>query len=274
LLRELPRQEAERVHDYLAGLTHDQHSAIRGVQTRLALITESQAGPFLSPSGAEPSAIDLRLALSGRDVVLFSLNSSTYGKLASQVGTLVVQDLVSALGRQLADGPAPLPPTTIAIDEFSGLGGDHVVALFARVREAGGGVLVATQEMADLERAAPGLRDQIVGNTALKIIHRQDVPSSARLVAQMGGTERVWEESWSYRDGWLGRENPRATSRQVDRFILDPNEIIRLRTGEAAMISKLRGGRPRILRVAPVVRPAPAVAPRDATARGTGLEPG
>ena len=44
----------------------------------------------------------------------------------------------------------------IAIDEFSALGADHVVALLARGRESGMPVLVATQELADLDRAAAG----------------------------------------------------------------------------------------------------------------------
>lgn len=257
LLRGLPPERAEPIYDYLAGLMPDQQSAVRGLQTRLALITESQAGPFLAPSAGHGAAsaaacetIDLRHALGGPEVVLFSLNSSTYGKLASQVGTLVIQDLVGALGRQLAQGRAPgQAAAVIAIDEFSGLGGDHVASLFARVREAGGGVVLATQELADLDRAASGLRDQVVGNTALKIVHRQDVPASARLVAQMAGTERVWEETRQVGAGWFGGPLRGATSRQVERFVLDPNLIMTLRTGEAAVISKLRGGRPGVVRV-------------------------
>jgi hypothetical protein len=255
LLRALPPEQSEPVRDYLAGLTPDQHSAIRGLQTRLALITESQAGRFLS--GADPAAgrrqvVDLRRALAGPEVVLFSLNSSSYGKLASQLGTLVVQDLVCVLGRQLADGIlAGGSPATIAIDEFSGLGGDHVASLFARVREAGGAVIVATQELADLDRAAPGLRDQVIGNTALKIVHRQDVPTSARLAAQMGGSERVWEETRQLGPSALGIRGRRGTRRQVDRPILDPDRIMTLRTGEAAVISKLRGSRPAVIRVQP-----------------------
>jgi len=257
LLRELPGEEAAAMHDYLAGLTPDQHSAIRGLQTRLALITESHVGRFLAPGGSHDE-VDLRAALSGGPVVLFSLNSSAYGKLASQIGTLAVQDLLSVLGRQLADGGPPPAPAMIAIDEFSGLGGDHVAHLFARVREAGGRVLLATQELADLERAAPGLRDQVVGNTALKIVHRQDVPGSARLVAEMAGTERVWEETRA-RGGLLGNRAPaRGTRRQVDRYILDPNRIMRLATGEAAVISKLRAGRARIIRVRAAGREGPA----------------
>jgi conjugal transfer pilus assembly protein TraD len=257
LLRELPPPLAESVRDYLAGLTADQHSAIRGVQTRLALITESQAGPFLSPGG-DGEQIDLEHALTGGEVVVFSLNSSTYGKLAAQLGTLAVQDLVAALGRRLATAGATRTPATIAVDEFSGLGGDHVVNLFARVREAGGGVLVATQEMADLDRAASGLRDQVIGNTAFKLIHRQEVPASARMVAEMAGTERAWEETRRVGGALFGTgAGSRGTRRQVDRFVIEPGRIMTLRTGEAAMISRLRGGPGRLIRVSPTDRRPP-----------------
>src|SRR5207244_10832888 len=77
-LRGIPRAHAERVQDYLAGLTPDQLSAVRGLQTRLAIITESHTGRYLEPSG-EAADVDVRSALSGGEVVLFSLNSSTYG---------------------------------------------------------------------------------------------------------------------------------------------------------------------------------------------------
>ena len=49
VLRHVDRPLRERVQDYRAGLTHDQLSAIRGLQTRLAIMTESHIGPFLAP---------------------------------------------------------------------------------------------------------------------------------------------------------------------------------------------------------------------------------
>ncbi len=96
------------VQDYLAGLTPDQLSAARGLQTRLAVLTESHTAPYLAPA-ADGSAIDLREALRGPEVVVFSLNSSRYGGLAAQLGTLVVQDLVAASGDRL-DDPRPAAP--------------------------------------------------------------------------------------------------------------------------------------------------------------------
>ena len=257
-LRGLPTAQRDRIQDYLAGLTPDQLSAVKGLQTRLAILTESHTGRFLEP-GSGPS-VDLRSALTGPEVVLFSLNSSTYGKLAGQLGTLAVQDLVTASGDRLraqARGQA-VQQGFIVIDEASVLSGDHILPLFARCREAGLGVLTATQELTDFDRAAPGLRDQILGNTAIKLAHRQDVPSSAQTIAQLAGTERVWEETQRIgRPLSGGFPAAGGTRRQTEQFIVHPNEIKALRTGEAVLISKLRSGRPGTIRVTPPDRRGP-----------------
>ena len=260
-LRDVPRALGVRVQDYLAALTPDQFSAVRGLQTRLAILTESHTGPFLlgdhsGPAGATDGrrAIDVRQALSGHEVVVFSLNSSKYGHLASQLGTLVVQDLICAAGQRLSEGAAgpALARATVAIDEFSGVGAENVVALFARGRESGFAVLLATQEMADLDRAARGLRDQVLGNTALKLAHRQDVPASAQLIAQIIGTEKRWEETEQVGGSPLGSwGGVRRTRREAEQFIVHPNQIKTLQTGDAVLISKLRPDRTGTIRVAP-----------------------
>ncbi|HZU60493.1 MAG TPA: helicase HerA-like domain-containing protein, partial [Solirubrobacteraceae bacterium] len=254
-LRNVPPPLRLRVQDYLAALTPDQLSAVRGLQTRLAILTESHTGGYLEP-GAAGQGVDLRSALAGEEVVLFSLNSATYGKLAAQLGTLAVQDLVCAAGHRLAQGVAPIQGFVV-IDEVSILGGDHVLALFARGREAGLGVLAATQELTDFERAAPGLRDQVLGNTAVKLAHRQEVPASAQMIAQLAGTERVWEETQQIGGSVLtGGPTGRGTRRQTEQFVVHPNVIKALGTGDAVLISKMRTQRAQTLRVYPAGAPA------------------
>jgi len=259
MLRHVDRPLADRVQDYLAGLTPDQVSAIRGLGTRLAILSESHAGPYLAPSrDPSRSTIDLRRTLEGEDVVLFSLNSSVYGKLAGQLGTLVIQDLVSNAGHRLGtsgDGQRAPAQVVIGIDEFSALGADNVVALLARGREAGAAVLLCTQELADLDRAGPGFRDQVLGNTSLKLAHRQDVPSSAHTIAQMIGTELVWQETRQLQNPFGRSPAGRGTRRQVEQFIVHPNEIKALQTGEVVMLTKMPVARATRLRVLP---PAPA----------------
>ena len=259
MLRDLPRPLAARVQDYLAELTPDQVSAVKGLRTRLALLSESGAGPFLEPAPDPAAQIDLRAALSGNPVVVFSLNSSRYPGLAAQLGTMVVQDLVSAAGERLAESDgARLPPALIGIDEFSALGADHLIQLVARGREPGLSVVFATQEFADMDRAAPGLRDQLLGNAAVKIIHRQDVPDSAVTAAQLAGTHQVWERTIQTGGGLLGRyDTRRGTRRQVERFVIPPNQIKRLTTGEAILITKQPSAQTRAMRVRPPQRSGP-----------------
>jgi hypothetical protein len=247
--RQLTSDLAARVEAYVESLTPDQLSAVRGMATRLALLSESSAGPYLSGSSAGPllgqgpavgrgdgaGVIDLRDGPDRGEVILFSLNASTYGSLAAQVGTLAVQDLVSVSGARLGGGPAP--PLTVAIDEFSALGSDHVLALLARGRESGLSVLLATQELADLERAGRGFRDQVLGLTGVKIVHRQDVPASALMVAEMAGTRFEWDETRYIRSPFQTTGN-RGARRQVERFQLHPNEIKALPRGQAVVLAK------------------------------------
>jgi conjugal transfer pilus assembly protein TraD len=256
MLRDLPRPLAERVQDYLTELTPDQLSAVKGLRTRLALMAESAAGPYLEPARDGGGQIDLRAALSGDPVVVFSLNSSRYPGLAAQIGTMVIQDLVSATGeRQSASLGRLLPHALVGIDEFSALGADHLVHLVARGREPGLSVVLATQEFADMERAARGLRDQLVGNAAVKIIHRQDVPDSALMAAQLVGTHQVWERTIQTGGGLLSRyDTRRGTRRLVEQFVIHPNEIKRLTTGEAIVITKQPTTQARAMRVRPPER--------------------
>jgi conjugal transfer pilus assembly protein TraD len=268
MLRGLPRPVADRVHDYLAAMTPDQVSAIRGLGTRLAIITESHTGRFLGPSpDRDEPEVDLHGALSGDDVVLLSLNSSKYGKLAAQLGTLAIQDLVCATGERLAAGgrgQRRAPQAIVGVDEFSALGADHVMQLIARGREPGVTVVLATQELADLERAARGLRDQVLGTAAVKIAHRQDVPASAQTIAQIAGTVKVWEETHQIGGRLLGRyDTGRGTRRQVDQFVVDPNLIKRLPTGDAVVITKQPTATARTVRVGPPRRSARGAAGRS-----------
>lgn len=287
--RRLPRERGDYVRSYLNSLTPDQVSAVRGLQTRLAILTESHTGRFLQPAGSDsgqdrarsdreaaagrrpdreraPSAadrradhhspeVDLREALDGAQVVLFSLNSSVYGGLAAQLGTLAVQDLVSASGERLrdADGRSEKPrPALVGIDEFSALRSENVLSLLARGREAGVGVLLATQELADLDRAGRGLRDEVLGNTAVKIAHRQDVPASAETIARLAGQIKAWDVSYQDRAGPFGTALGTSTSaRLVDRFAVEPEQVRTLRTGEALVIIKSPQSSARVTHVRP-----------------------
>jgi conjugal transfer pilus assembly protein TraD len=178
---------------------------------------------------------------------VFSLNSSIYGKLSAQLGTLAIQDLIAASGHRLS---APGRQALIGIDEFSALGADNLIALLARGRESGDSVLLATQELSDLDRAGRGFRDQVLGVTAIKIIHRQEVHSSARTIADMIGLRKVWEPTYQIGRGPLGTHSTsRGTRREVERHVVHPDVIKSLRTGEAVVTTKIPQSSVRPVRV-------------------------
>jgi hypothetical protein len=271
LLRAAPANFGDHVHRYLSQLTPDQLSAIRGVGTRLAIIDESHTGRYLGgppgplsdPWPAPQQLVDLPAALRGEPVVLFSLNSSSYGKLSAQLGALAIQDLITAVGERTRE-PSLRHPALVALDEFSGLEGDRILGLNARCREAGVGFLVATQEPTDFERAGSGLRDQILGSTAVKIVHRLDVPSSAEMIAKLAGTETVWEYSRQLEHHPLfgDRETGRSTAREVERFLIHPNVIKSLPTGQAVVITKVPETRVKVVSVSRPMASPPAAGPR------------
>ena len=102
------------------------------------------------------------------------------------IATALICDLTTIVA-QLNQTPIP---TVVAIDEFSAIGAEFIARLFGRARSAGFSLILATQELADLQSGEQQqLRDQILGNLQTLIAHRQNVPASAELIANIAGTK-------------------------------------------------------------------------------------
>lgn len=241
-LRKVPKDLADQVANYLDQLTdsRDQRSAIAGLATRLALLSESTAGDRLTNGHDSLSTIDILDSIQLGDVCLFSLDSLRYPELAAQVAGLVIQDLKTVASEllTLGDGRA-----LVAIDEFSALDGDQLLGLLARARETGIGVLLSTQELADLAKVDPTFTAQVIANTNVKLIHRQEVPDSAELLAGTIGTYTEWEHTFAEHDPISELINGQVSSvigtrRIVEKFKLHPNTFKNLRTGQAVLSIK------------------------------------
>lgn len=273
---------------YIDQLDTEQKRAIAGFANRFALLTESTTGPWLAPPptarrrpraaevdaedteadgdvtpGEETPAeaenapyVDLLDVLDGDGLVIFSLDSSAYPGRAAQIGNLVIQDIQAAGGQRLRRPAEARPPSLVMVDEFSALEGDNILGLLARGRGAGLGVVLATQELADLDRAGTGFADQVIGNTATKIVHLQQVPESAERFAAMAGTHRAWGETVQveHETGLVAPTRGAATGlgslREIDEFVVHPNTLKRLDVGEAVLL-RSRPHDVRVFRVLP-----------------------
>ncbi|MFI5009984.1 MAG: type IV secretion system DNA-binding domain-containing protein [Solirubrobacterales bacterium] len=230
LARSLPESRSREVCDYLGSLNPRQLTDLSGVRDRLAIMAESDIGPWLDPRTEGAPVFELPGALRERAVLYFGLRADQRPLLAQMLAAAIVQDLQSAIaGLQCA----PIP-SLVAIDEFSALGAEHVARLFGRARSAGMSLLLGTQEFSDLR--IPGqerLLEQILGNLSTLIAHRQVVPDSAELVARLAGTRGAWSTSIN--------SSGQRTRTRVREFLFHPHYLTEMPRGCAAVLA-LTGG--------------------------------
>ena len=218
---------SREIYGYLDSLDARAHAGLAGVRDRVAILVESELGRWLEPGGAA-SELDLLAAVRERAVVYFRLDADRLPLLAEMLAAAIVQDLLTVAAECQAEPVA----TVVAIDEFSAIGAPGVARLFGRARAAGISLVLVTQELADLRAADAELLEQVLGNVEALIAHRQNVPDSAELVAQIAGTRVVWN-----RTEQLERSLPtgRATRTRGREYVIHPDAIKGLPVGCAAV---------------------------------------
>jgi hypothetical protein len=231
LARKIDPARAKGLHAYVDSLTPEQHRGLAGTRDRLAILAESDLGPRLEQS---PDTIDLDRELRAGAVVLFSLQSDRWPLLSGMLAAAIVGDLITVTAARQSE-PNPIP-AVIAIDEFSAVSSEGVVRLFGRARSARLSLLLGTQELADLTTPEhPALLDQVLGNTATVIAHRQRVPSSAELLAQVAGTKGTWTQTRRV-DG-LSAPTDSGTRTRTREFHIHPDDLKNLPQGVAIAIT-------------------------------------
>ena len=111
-----------------------------------------------------------------------------------------------------------------------------------RARASNIGIIVAHQELSDLEVFSPVVRDQIMTNTSTLVSFLQKLPASAEMIAGIGGTYRTEKETSQINEEGLLFKTSEKTGmgslREVEEYVIHPNLIKELSPGECFMISK------------------------------------
>jgi conjugal transfer pilus assembly protein TraD len=243
LIRSLPERQAQATYEYLDSLTQRQRADLGGVRDRLAIMAESDVAPWLDPATPGAQTFDLLSAIQRRAVVYFALEADAWPLLAHMLGVAIVQDLQTTMA---ALQRAPVA-TVVVIDEFAAIAAEQVVHLFGRARSAGINLLLGAQELSDLRPdGRKQLLEQVLGNLSSLVAHRQVVPESAELIAQLAGNRGVWRTSHSSDGRW--------TRTRSSTSLLAGEEIRGLPRGWAAVIEPGRSASARIGQVFSSVR--------------------
>ena len=213
------------------------------VRDRVAVIVDTVAGRALDATGFQ-----LEQAIRAGDIVCFSLDAAGAPQTARTIGTLAVQDLCAVFGRLARDEWGKTHMCLTVLDEFSALGTPRVADLYARARSAGGAVLLATQDLdADLEAVSPQFAASVRTNANVWLVLRQTRGEAADAIARDIGSRLAWKETVQVEDDWDALGGMHAASgvgslREVDEFILHPNDIKSLPQGGAYLVVKVPSG--------------------------------
>lgn len=213
------------------------------VRDRMAVIADTGAGQVLDASGFR-----LEDAIRAGDIVCYSLDAAGSPATARTIGTLAVQDLSASFGRLAQDGWGKSRMCPVILDEFSALGTPKVADLYARARSAGGAVLLATQDLdADLEAVSPQFAAAVRTNANVWLVLRQTRGEAADAIARDIGSRLAWKETVQVEDDWdvlggLHAASGVGSLREVDEFILHPNQIKSLPQGGAYLVVKIPTG--------------------------------
>lgn len=213
------------------------------VRDRVAVIVDTAAGDILDANG-----FTMESAIRAGDIVCLSLDAAGAPQTARTIGTLAVQDLCATFGRLARDGWGKEHMCPVILDEFSALGTPRVADLYARARSAGGAVLLATQDLdADLEAVSPQFAASVRTNANVWLVLRQTRGEAADAIARDIGSRLAWKETLQIEDDWDALGGMHAASgvgslREVDEFILHPNDIKSLPQGGAYLVVKVPSG--------------------------------
>lgn len=236
---------AQSLMRYLDDIDASKNAAadIGDVRDRMAVIADTAAGRVLDATGFR-----LEDAIRGGDIVCYSLDAAGSPATARAIGTLAVQDLSACFGRLARDGWGQDHMCLTVLDEFSALASPKVADLYARARSAGGAVLLATQDLdADLESVSPQFAAAVRTNANVWIVLRQTRGEAADAIARDIGSRLAWKETLQVEDDWdvlggLHAASGVGSLREVDEFILHPNEIKSLPQGGAYLVVKIPTG--------------------------------
>ena len=229
---------------YLADLDASKNEGDVGdVRDRVAVIVDTAAGRALDANG-----FTMENAIRAGDIVCLSLDAAGAPQTARTIGTLAVQDLCGTFGRLARDGWGKTHMCPVILDEFSALGTPRVADLYARARSAGGAVLLATQDLdADLEAVSAQFAASVRTNANVWLVLRQTRGEAADAIARDIGSRLAWKETVQVEDDWDALGGMHAASgvgslREVDEFILHPNDIKSLPQGGAYLVVKVPSG--------------------------------
>lgn len=215
----------------------DSFNSLSGLRAQLESIVLSDFGELVTGS---QEGINLFKAYTSSKIILLFLDSRRYSETARSIGRFILEDLKSASAKVDAEVlKADRKPFSVIIDEFADLASEDFIGFLDRARSSKMSVVVAHQEICDLQRISTEFAGRLMGNTSTLYSFLQKRPESAELISAMAGTKKVWKETLrSEKMLFFDFPTGDKSLREVEEFNIHPNTIKSLTVGKCVCIKK------------------------------------
>ncbi|PIQ87527.1 MAG: hypothetical protein COV74_00200 [Candidatus Omnitrophica bacterium CG11_big_fil_rev_8_21_14_0_20_45_26] len=216
----------------------DNKKFLSGLMANLFIASRSEFSALLDVPEPE---IDLLRVYEQNEICYFALDLERYQDTSRRLGRMILQD-IRAVSSYVKSDMSKLNRHffPVFVDDAASFLDLNFIDFLNKARAAGFGIMLLHQSLADLEfRGAMNFPKQVIENTNIKIILRQDDPQSIERLAKIGGTSRTMISTYQTEEKLLGKGLTGVGSiREGQTFRIDPDLIRALRLGEAVMLWK------------------------------------
>ncbi len=216
--------------------THGQNGKLEGIKNIINNFNYSQVGEYFDTSEkSELQIIDIQKdVIENNTVVHFSLAAGAFINFVKTVGEMVILDINAIFSK--VEATIGHKKCYLIIDEFTAISSNAIKQTLSRNRSAGMHCILGTQGMSTIEADAPSLAQEIDTNHGIIIIHKCKNNADAEQLAQNIGTKCTMSLTAQVgEDGSTGM----GSKREIREFLIHPDEIKRLKNGEAIIYNSL-----------------------------------
>lgn len=171
------------------------------------------------------------LDVTRKNEILFVDLPTEAKKIQSQrIGKLLLSEIMLLSGmRKTFPHIRGERPFSIYVDEFDAFATESFATFLNKGRSSAFMIHLAHQTLSDLNQVSETFAGQIMGNTNVRFVFRQDDPDDAEKWARFFGTKTVLKSTYQTKDGL---ETGMSSNRAAQEFRISPDIIKDLSTGQ------------------------------------------
>lgn len=218
------------------------YATAESLQTNFYMLLDSELS-HLFDTKTNKNELDLMEATRKNEIIYVALDGLIYTEYIHTLAQFMIAD-INHLASERYEITEDFP-FVVLFDEPSAYLSDKFIDTVNKTRGAGVHALFAPQTLADIEAIDPILLKQLIGNTNTYIVGQTNEKSEIDYWSELFGSyddieiTSVTQQEAGFSDvnktDWTGEK---GTKRDVENFIVHPNNIKELRTGEFYILRK------------------------------------